>query len=38
MTVLITCNNEEDPIKNVDARVFTTFFLSGAICYHGNEF
>ena len=24
MTVLITCKNEEDPIKNVGARVFTT--------------
>ena len=26
MTVFITCKNEEDPIKNVGARVFTTFF------------
>ena len=24
MTVLSTCKNEEDPIKNVGARVFTT--------------
>ena len=26
MVVLVTCKNEEDPIKNVGARVFTTIF------------
>ena len=26
MHVLNTCKNEEDPIKNEDARVFTRFF------------
>ena len=25
MNVLVTCKNEEDPIKNEGARVFTTF-------------
>ena len=25
MYVLVTCNNEEDPIKNEGARVFTRF-------------
>ena len=24
MDVLVTCNNEEDPLKNKDARVATT--------------
>ena len=28
MVVLLTCNNEEDPIKNEDARVL--FFFSDA--------
>ena len=27
MVVLITCNNEEDPIKNGGARVFTTLYI-----------
>ena len=27
MVVLVTCKNEEDPIKNVDARVFTTLHI-----------
>ena len=26
MVVLITCKNEEDPIKNEGARVFTTVY------------
>ena len=26
MVVLVTCKNEEDPIKNEGARVFTTMF------------
>ena len=26
MHVLLSCKNEEDPIKNEGARVFTTFF------------
>ena len=26
MVVLITCKNEEDPIKNEGARVFTTLY------------
>ena len=26
MVVLVTCKNEEDPIKNVGARVVTTLF------------
>ena len=32
MVVLITCKNEEDPIKNVGAKVLTTLFIyfSGA--------
>ena len=25
MVVLVTCKNEEDPIKNVGARVFTLY-------------
>ena len=25
--VLVTCRNEEDPIKNDGARVFTTFYI-----------
>ena len=28
MGVLITCKNEEDPIKNVGARVFTTLYIN----------
>ena len=26
MVVLVTCKNEEDPLKNDDTRVFTTIF------------
>ena len=28
MVVLVTCKNEEDPIKNVVARVFTTLYIN----------
>ena len=28
MVVLVTCKNEEDPIENVGARVFTTLFIN----------
>ena len=28
MVVLLTCNNEEDPIKNSGARVFTTLYIN----------
>ena len=28
MVVLITCKNEEDPIKNEGARVFTTLYIN----------
>ena len=28
MVVLITCKNEEDPIKNGGLRVFTTFYIN----------
>ena len=28
MVVLVTCKNEEDPIKNGGARVFTTFYIN----------
>ena len=28
MVVLITCKNEEDPIKNKGARVFTTLYIN----------
>ena len=28
MVVLITCKNEEDPIKNEGARLFTTLFIN----------
>ena len=27
MVVLLTCKNEEDPIKNRGARVFTTLYI-----------
>ena len=27
MVDLVTCKNEEDPIKNSGARVFTTFYI-----------
>ena len=27
MVLLLTCKNEEDPIKNRGARVFTTFYI-----------
>ena len=28
MVVLVTCKNEEDPIENVYARVFTTLYIN----------
>ena len=28
MVVLLTCKNEDDPIKNRDARVFTTLYIN----------
>ena len=28
MVVLVTCKNEEDPIKNEGARVLTTFYIN----------
>ena len=28
MVVLVTCKIEEDPIKNEDARVFTTLYIN----------
>ena len=28
MVVLVTCKNEEDLIKNVGARVFTTLYIN----------
>ena len=28
MVVLVTCENEEDPIENVGARVFTTLYIN----------
>ena len=28
MVVLVTCKNEEDPIKNRGARVFTTLYIN----------
>ena len=28
MVVLLTCKNEEDPIKNSGARVFTTLYIN----------
>ena len=28
MNVLVTCQNEEDPIKNRGARVFTTLYIN----------
>ena len=27
MAVLVTCKNEEDPIKNEDARMVTGFYI-----------
>ena len=27
MIVLLTCKNKEDPIKNEETRVFTTFYI-----------
>ena len=27
MDVIVTCKNEEDPIKNEGARVFTTLYI-----------
>ena len=27
MVVLVTCKNEDDPIKNIGARVVTTLFI-----------
>ena len=28
MVALITCKNEEDPIENLGARVFTTLYIN----------
>ena len=28
MVVLLTCKNEEDPLENVGARVFTTLYIN----------
>ena len=28
MVVLVTCKNEKDPIKNENARVFTTLYIN----------
>ena len=28
MVVLVTCKNEEDPVENVGARVFTTLYIN----------
>ena len=28
MVVLITCKNEEDPIENVDASMFTSLYIN----------
>ena len=28
MVVLVTCKNEEDPIKNEGTRVFTTLYIN----------
>ena len=28
MVLLVTCKNEENPIKNVGARVFTTLYIN----------
>ena len=28
MVVLVNCKNEEDPIKNDDARVLTTLYIN----------
>ena len=28
MVILVTCKNEEDPIKNEGARVFTTLYIN----------
>ena len=28
MVVLLTCKNEEDPIKNIGARVFTILYIN----------
>ena len=40
MVILITCKNEEDPLKIKGARVFTTIsilHLMRDICCHGNQ-
>ena len=40
MVVLVICKNEEDPIKNEDARAGTRYFLYNhmePICCHGNK-
>ena len=31
MVVLVTCKNEEDPIKNEGARVVTTLFIDFSV-------
>ena len=28
MVVLVTCKNEEDPMENIGARVFTTLYIN----------
>ena len=30
MIVLVTCKNEEDPIKNEGSRVFTTLYINSS--------
>ena len=40
MIVIVTCNNEKDPIINLDARVFTRFSHynpTGVTCFHRNQ-
>ena len=36
MIVLITCKNEEDPIKS-GHKIFSHYNPMGAICCHGNQ-
>ena len=35
MVVLVTCKNEEDPIKNKGARVVTALFINFLRCSRG---
>ena len=37
MVVLVISKNEEDQIKNEDARDFPHYNSMGAICCHGNQ-